>query len=91
MSPVLKEAFSKLENKLDYNDETDLTDKEIASLLKYVNNLEKSQNKVKTYCNNKIKNSLESEFDDTKRKDRLFTETIIELQCIMQIIDEYSK
>lgn len=64
-------------------------DKELADYKKGYNNLEHTLNKIKTYCNNKIKNSLESEFDDTKRKDRLFTETIIELQCIIQIIDGY--
>lgn len=66
-------------------------DEQLADYKKGYNNLERTLNKIKTYCNNKIKNSLESEFDDTKRKDRLFTETIVELQCIIQMIDEYSK
>lgn len=40
MNDVLKEVFSKLEHKLDYGDETELTDLEIASLLNYIGNLE---------------------------------------------------
>ena len=42
----LKEAFSKLEHKLDYGDETKLTDLEIASLLDYIGNLESNINNL---------------------------------------------
>lgn len=66
-------------------------DEQLADYKKGYGRLEQALNGIKTYCNNKIKNSLESEFNDTKRKDRLFTETIVELQCIVQMIDKYSK
>ena len=47
--------------------------------------------KIKQHINEKITKSYEAEFEDGKRSDRLFTETIVELQLIENMIDEALK
>lgn len=46
MNKNLKNAFKKLEHKLDYDNETELNEEEIVALLNYINDLEE-QNKQK--------------------------------------------
>ena len=62
MNDILKEAFSKLEHKLDYGDQTELTNQEIVILLRYICEIENREkalhqriDKAIEYCNYGIK------------------------------------
>lgn len=65
MNDILKETFSKLEHKLDYGNQTELTNQEIAILLRYIYEIEKMEkvlrqrkDKALEFCNYLLQNNV---------------------------------
>ena len=52
--------------------------------------LQQALNEIREYCNTKISKSFKYDFglDNSNPSDRLFTETVFELQRIQEIIDK---
>lgn len=53
--------------------------------------LKQALNEIREYCSTKIIKSFKYDYgiDNSDPTDRLFTETVTELQCILQIIDKF--